>query len=102
MRIVEETRTEDIPFHSIESGPTSRIAPVTEGLKEWPMFERFVSIDWSGAGTERERVDLRVAEASPPEPARLLLAPTARAGIRSCGKLPSSLPSPGGLWIVPG
>src|SRR5690348_11078527 len=26
------------------------------------MFERIISIDWSGAGTESERVDLRVAQ----------------------------------------
>jgi hypothetical protein len=30
-------------------------------MSEVPMFGRIVSIDWSGAGSESERVDLRVA-----------------------------------------
>ncbi len=29
------------------------------------MFERYISIDWSGAGTESKRGDLRIVEASP-------------------------------------
>jgi hypothetical protein len=47
------------------------------------MFERYVSIDWSGAGVEHEWLDLRVAEAVPPQPARIVAPPGARAGVRS-------------------
>jgi hypothetical protein len=47
------------------------------------MFQRYVSIDWSGAGTDEGRVDLRVVEASPPHQPRVVPPPGARGGIRS-------------------
>jgi hypothetical protein len=33
--------------------------------EEKEVFDRFISIDWSGAGTETDRVDVRVVEVFP-------------------------------------
>lgn len=45
------------------------------------MFQRYVSIDWSGADTDEKRVDLRVVEASPQQ-GRIVTPPNARAGVK--------------------
>ena len=41
------------------------------------MFDRCISIDWSGAGTETERVDLRVVEADFHDGRATIVNPTA-------------------------
>jgi hypothetical protein len=47
-------------------------------------FERYVSIDWSGASTEDRRGDLRVVQATEDEPGGVVVAPPARRrGVRS-------------------
>ncbi len=51
------------------------------------MFERYISIDWSGARTETDRVDVRVVEASPPNESGRIVNPievnsNARTGTR--------------------
>jgi len=45
------------------------------------MFQRYVSIDWSGADTDEKRVDLCVVEASPQQ-GRIVSPPNARAGVK--------------------
>ena len=48
------------------------------------MFDRIVSIDWSGAGSETERVGLRVAEYAGADGNCRLVAPVnAKAGVRA-------------------
>ena len=47
------------------------------------MFQRYISIDWSGAGTDEKRGNIRVAEASPPQHPRIVSPPEARAGVKS-------------------
>lgn len=39
-------------------------------------FDRYISIDWAGAGTEDQRVDLRVVEATPDHKAGRVVDPT--------------------------
>ncbi len=39
------------------------------------IFDRYLGIDWSGAGSERQPVDLRVAEVSRQFPARRIVPP---------------------------
>ncbi len=48
------------------------------------MFERFISIDWSGSGAEDQRVNLRVVEASPQNTYGVVVdPPNARVGTRA-------------------
>ena len=46
------------------------------------MFQRVVSIDWSGASTDDARVALRVVEASMPNTGRVVAPPNAKPGVR--------------------
>ena len=47
------------------------------------MFQRYISIDWSGAATDDERVDLRVVQASADGEPRIVHPPDARPRVRS-------------------
>lgn len=47
------------------------------------MFERIIAIDWSGAGTDDTRVDLRIVECHVPNDGQIVEPPARRRGIRS-------------------
>ena len=47
------------------------------------MFERFISIDWSGAATEHERVDIRVVQGTSEHGGQVVSPPHTRKGTKS-------------------